>query len=185
MLRLPASPRALNARLRAGGLIAYPTRASFGLGCLPNHACALRRLTRLKRRPIYKGMIVVADREIRLKNLMQPLSPQQHQILSEKWPGNWTWLVPPSKKVLPLLRGRHRAIALRIDAYPPVYTLCKRLKTALVSTSANRSGHRPIRSEKEIRKRFGEKVTVISGRCQKGARASTIADLFTGKILRA
>jgi len=184
MLRLPASPRALNARLRAGGLIAYPTRASFGLGCLPDQTRALHLLTRLKRRPVHKGMIVVADTEARLMHLMQPLTPQQHQTLSEKWPGNWTWLVPPSKKVLPLLRGKHQAIALRVDAFPPVFNLCKSLKTALVSTSANLSGHQPIRSAREMRKRFGARVTVIPGRCQRGARASTIADLFSGKILR-
>jgi len=184
MLRFPVSSRALKARLRSGGLIAYPTRASYGLGCLPDHPLALRRLMRLKHRPTHKGMIVVSDQKKRLRNLMGPLSTEQHHALSEKWPGNWTWLVPASKKVLPLLRGKNQSIALRVDSYPAVKTLCHRLETALVSTSANRSGHQPIRSFREILHRFGHRLTVIKGKCQKGARASTIADLHSRKILR-
>ena len=184
MHRLPASPRALNARLRAGGLIAYPTRASFGLGCLPHQAKALRRLIRLKRRPIHKGMIVVADTQARLQSLIGSLSTEQQHKLNEKWPGNWTWLVPASHLALPALKGKSKSIAVRVDSFPPVQALCRQLKTALVSTSANRSGHKPIRTMHEIRKRFGQSVTLISGRCQKGARASTIADLLSLKVLR-
>jgi L-threonylcarbamoyladenylate synthase len=184
MLRLPVSPRALNARLRAGGLIAYPTRASFGLGCLPNQAHALHRLTRLKRRPIHKGMIVVADKQTRVQALMGHISAEQQQTLSTQWPGNWTWLVPASHKVLPALRGKNRSIALRVDSFETIKALCQTLKTALVSTSANRSGHKPIRTAREVHKQFGQSVTVIFGRCQKRARASTIADLISLKILR-
>lgn len=184
MLRLPASVRALNARLRAGGLIAYPTRASFGLGCLPGHLKALQHLKKLKRRPNHKGMIVVADIQQRFEGLMGSLSADQQIMLSEKWPGNWTWLVPASHRVLPALRGKNSRIALRIDSYQPVRDLCQQLKTALVSTSANRSGLKPIQTAREIHKQFGCKVTVISGRCERRARASTIADLISKKILR-
>jgi len=184
MARLPASPRALMARLRKGGLIAYPTRASFGLGCLPLHAQALRKLTRLKRRPLQKGLIVVADQFSRLQPLIQPLTQEHSHKALEKWPGNWTWLIPAHPRVPLALKGKSPSIAVRVDAYPPLRGLCQTLKTALVSTSANRSGHKPIQTEREIKKQFGQAVTVISGRCQKRARASTIADLQTGKILR-
>ena len=46
--------------LRAGGVIAYPTEAVWGLGCDPGHEMAVRKLLRLKQRPVEKGMILVA-----------------------------------------------------------------------------------------------------------------------------
>ena len=44
----------------AGGVIAYPAEAVYGLGCDPWNETAVRRLLRLKRRKIGKGLIVVA-----------------------------------------------------------------------------------------------------------------------------
>ena len=180
-----AFDRALAAHLRAGGLVAYPTRGSFGLGCLPTHRPALRRLVRMKRRPLHKGLIVVADRIERLRGLLSPLDAGQQARAAARWPGHWTWLIPAAAKVPALLRGRHDKIAVRVDDYAPVRTLCAGLRTALVSTSANRSGQRPARTSRQVRQMFGTRVRLLSGRCERGARASTIADLATGRILRA
>jgi len=55
-----ASGRLKN-HLKRGGLIAYPTESCYGLGCLPTHTKALKKLIRLKRRPQHKGMIVIGD----------------------------------------------------------------------------------------------------------------------------
>ncbi|HBS57257.1 MAG TPA: tRNA threonylcarbamoyladenosine biosynthesis protein RimN, partial [Stenotrophomonas sp.] len=48
------------ATLRAGGVIAYPTEAVWGLGCDPAHEAAVHMVLRLKQRPVEKGMILVA-----------------------------------------------------------------------------------------------------------------------------
>jgi len=63
-----ASGRLKN-HLRRGGLIAYPTESCYGLGCLPTHTKALKKLIRLKRRPQHKGMIVIGDTLDRLRTL--------------------------------------------------------------------------------------------------------------------
>ena len=46
--------------LASGGLIAYPTEAVYGLGCDPRNEAAVRRLLALKRRPVHKGLILIA-----------------------------------------------------------------------------------------------------------------------------
>jgi L-threonylcarbamoyladenylate synthase len=183
-MRLVGSTRGLAAYLRAGGLLAYPTRGSFGLGCLPGHRRALRRLVRIKRRPLHKGLIVVSDRIERLRRLHAPLDPALAARAATRWPGHWTWLVPVAPGVPRILHGRGSRIALRVDDYPPVRALCAGLRTALVSTSANRSGQRPARTLREVRRRFGPALRVLAGRCEPGARPSVIADLASGTILR-
>ena len=42
------------------GVIAYPTEAVFGLGCLPFSVEAIERILAIKKRPWHKGLILVA-----------------------------------------------------------------------------------------------------------------------------
>ena len=190
MQRLPDAPRALRAYLRRGGLIAYATQAVFGLGCDPRSARGVRRLLALKRRPAHKGLIVIADRPERLAPFHQPLTPAQRQRAQSRWPGAHTWLMPAAARVPVALRGRHRQpgqhprMALRVDAHPDAVALCRRLKMALVSTSANRAGRRPLKRARDCRRQFGERVRVIPGRVKAHCRPSTIADLLSDQVLR-
>ena len=43
--------------LTAGGVIAYPTEAVYGLGCDPRNGDAVKRLLVLKQRAVSKGLI--------------------------------------------------------------------------------------------------------------------------------
>ena len=66
----------LRAYLRRGGLIAYPTESCYGLGCDPLNPGAVRRLARLKGRPVGRGLILIADRFERFRQLVQPLNTE-------------------------------------------------------------------------------------------------------------
>ncbi len=185
---MDAEARGLRRYLERGGLIAYPTRAVFGLGCDPGNAQALRALVRLKRRPLSKGMIVVADCEKRLHPFMAPLEAELWQRCRATWPGAYTWLVPARTRLSHLLcggsRGGIKKVALRHDDYPAVKKLCRRVQLALVSTSANLAGKRPLKQARACRLHFGAKIRVLEGRCMMHSNPSTIADLLTGKIVR-
>ena len=188
MVGMDARARGLRRFLKQGGMVAYPTRAVFGLGCDPRHWGALRALLRLKRRPARKGMIVVADQQERLWPFMETGRADLRERCRARWPGPHTWLVPAHARLPGLLCGRsygggHR-VALRHDNYPPLANLCHRIGMALVSTSANRSGQRPLTTTRACRQRFGERVRVIPGRCQRHSRPSTVADLLSGSIVR-
>ncbi len=185
------STRALRAYLRQGGLIAYATRAVFGLGCDPDNARGLRTLLALKRRPAHKGLILIADCAQRLKKYHVPLTPAQQAQCATRWPGGHTWLIPASRRVSPLVRGRlhppgqPRRVALRVDAHPDAVEICRRLRMALVSTSANRAGRQPARTSRECLRQFGKSVRVIPGRVVLHSRPSTISDLLTAQVVRA
>ncbi len=188
--RLPFPRRALRAYLRQGGLIAYATQAVFGLGCDPRSALGLKRLRALKQRPLQKGFIVIADTPQRLARLHQPLPATLQARCLSRWPGPHTWLMPAAKGVPPALRGRSRPqggparIALRVDAHPDAVALCRALRMALVSTSANPAGKRPFRHTRPCQQRWPGRVWVIPGRVRARARPSTIADLLSGQVYR-
>lgn len=48
------------ALLRAGGVLAYPTQAVFGLGCDPHDQAAFEHLFALKQRPATQGVSLIA-----------------------------------------------------------------------------------------------------------------------------
>jgi L-threonylcarbamoyladenylate synthase len=56
--------------------------------------------------------------------------------------------------------------------------------SALVSTSANRSGQRPARTYAQCRRLFGREVWVLPGRVGKRKKPSTISMWADGKIIR-
>lgn len=174
----------IRAHLRAGGVIAYATESCFGLGCDPRNTDAIKKILRLKRRPWHKGLIVVASEPAQLRQLVQPLTPEQRAFTRQYWPGPYTFLLPRTRRAPRVLGGRHAKLAVRISAHPDVQRLCSALDMALVSTSANRAGCKPIKSTRECRRQFGTQVMVLPGRIGKRKRPSTIMDIETQKILR-
>jgi L-threonylcarbamoyladenylate synthase len=176
--------RRIRQHLRGGGVIAYATESCFGFGCDPNNQRALQNILRLKHRPQSKGMIVIGARFEALRNFLQPLNKHQRARLDTTWPGAHTWLIPASVRAKPALRGQHRALAVRVPAHRAARELCTRLSMAIVSTSANRAGQRPVKTTRDCLRRFATRVLVVPGKIGARKLPSTIQDLKTGKILR-
>ena len=179
------APSALRRHIRRGGLIAYPTESCYGLGCLPTHTKALKKLIRLKRRPQHKGMIVIGDKLDRLLPLLQPLGETDRRLLESQWPARKTFLLSAADRIPALLRGRsRRKLAVRVPDHPGARSLCRLLGQPLVSTSCNKAGKRPCRNQREARRQFGRHALIIGGRCGGAKKPSLIIDWENGRQLR-
>jgi L-threonylcarbamoyladenylate synthase len=176
--------RKIKVHLARGGVIAYATESCFGLGCDPANYRALLRVLRLKRRPKSKGLIVIGSRFEQLARYLSPLSPRERETVNAAWPGPHSWLLPASARCLAALRGRHGKLAVRISAHEDAWRLCERLQAALVSTSANRTGGKPIKTYHECKRQFGSHILTIPGRVGTRRSPSTIQDFASGRILR-
>jgi len=173
------------AALRAGGVIAYPTEAVWGLGCNPDDEQALARLLRLKARDPAKGMILVAASIGQFAPWLEGLPFELHAPLAASWPGPATWLVPDNGRSHPLVRGDHDRVALRVSDHPLVGALCEAFGGPVISTSANRAGEPPAMSAEAVRDAFGNALDAIVDAPLGGLqRPSTIRDLITGRVLR-
>ncbi|EGZ51235.1 L-threonylcarbamoyladenylate synthase [Neisseria wadsworthii] len=177
--------RRLSSHLKRGGLVAYPTESCYGLGCLPQNVRALQKLVRLKKRPQHKGMIVIGDGLPRLLPLLKGLSEKEQHSIAAAWPAPLTYLLPVSSKAPVMLRGKGRSkLAVRVPAHQGARALCRALRTPLVSTSCNKAGKRPCKTEREVRRQFGRQVAIIGGRCGGAKTPSRIVDWESGKRLR-
>ena len=172
--------------IRSGGVVAYPTEACFGLGCDPRNAAAVRRILRIKRRSPAKGLIVIADRFSRLRRYvdMDRVCAARHPAF-DSWPGRQTWLLPAGKHASRWLRGEHRTVAVRVTAHRDAADLCRLARTAIVSTSANRSRRRMLRDADAVWREFGDEVDCIVNRRIGNANApSSIRHFETGEVVR-
>lgn len=168
--------------LRAGGIIAYATESCFGLGCDPMNRAAVQRILRLKGRPQAKGLILIAANLAQLRPYLAPLPARLD--LTAYWPGPTTLLLPASRRCPRWLTGRHRTIAVRITAHPDARRVCRAAGMALVSTSANRSMQRALRTATACHALFGDAIHTLPGRIGARRRPSTVIDPLSGRVFR-
>lgn len=182
-LNIPSSV----ALLIRGGVLAYPTEAVWGLGCIPFDGEAVHRLLAIKRRPVDKGLILVAADAAQLDAVVDwdALPASRREAVRSTWPGPNTWVVPATAAVPAWITGGRDSLAVRVSAHPVVAGLCRRLGGPLVSTSANLTGEPPAFRRGEL---SGALVALVDGACEGetgGLAAPTaIRDARTGDVLR-
>jgi L-threonylcarbamoyladenylate synthase len=184
LFRHPVPPRRIAAHLARGGLIAYPTESCYGLGCDPRNRRAVQRLLKIKGRPQHKGLILIAGRVEQLASYLQPLTSAQRAELRSGGAQAVTFLMPARADCPRWLRGMYASLAVRITAHSGAAALCNGVNMALVSTSANRSGDKPVRNYADCLRRFGGRALVLPGQVGKRRRPSTIRDWASGRIIR-
>lgn len=172
--------------MMSGGVVAYPTEAVWGLGCNPSDELAVQRLLDLKRRPVEKGLILLAADESMVEPYLADLSDEQRQILSDSWPGPNTWLIPAMTDQIPAwIRGRFSSVAIRVTAHPWAAALSRAFGGVIVSTSANPTGKQPALHQWQVERYFADRVDFIcTGSVGGNPQPSTIRDLQTGAVIR-
>ena len=171
--------------LQRGGVIACATEAVWGLSCDPANEEAVHQLLALKRRPMAKGLILVASAQHQLEFLLDDLDIGQRQALSDSWPGPATWLLPHRGRIPAWICGAHDSVAVRVSDHPAVNALCAAWGGPLVSTSANPTGARPAQEAYQVRRYFRADLDyLLPGRTGSSARPTSIRDLSSGQIIR-
>lgn len=167
--------------IQNGGLVAYATEYCFGFGCDPQNRSAVLRLLRLKRRSVKKGLILIAADVDQLATYASPIPP----AVLASWPGPYTWLLAPRAHAPRWITGEHARIALRVTAHAQTAALCRAAGMAIVSTSANRTGAKPVRRFRDAMRLFKSEVDyVLPGRVGKAKSPTPIRDASTNELVR-
>jgi L-threonylcarbamoyladenylate synthase len=171
--------------IHAGGVIAYPTEAVYGLGCDPLDGDAVMHLLEIKRRPLAQGLILIGAGFAQLAPYVGPVPAPIMKRIQATWPGPVTWLLPAAPGCPYWLRGAHRTIAVRVTAHPLAAALCRAAGHALVSTSANRHRSPPARTALQVERRLGAELDyVLTGKVGPRKHPSEIRDALTGRVVR-
>ncbi len=169
--------------LRGGGVVAYPTEGVYGLGCLPDSLTGVARILRIKQRDPAMGLLLIASRIEQLTEWAD-IDPRTSELPSSA-EHPVTWVVPAVAGLPYWISGAHAGVAVRITAHPIAAALCDAAGSALISTSANESGHAPARTRYVLRRRFRDLVDyIVPGDCGPAAGPSEIRVFESGQVIR-
>ena len=181
------SPWALNRLAHAissGAVIGYPTDTIWGLGCDPLNFAGVARILQIKNRRPDKGLILLSSR-LEYCSPYIDIDAEQRESLLSPCPRPTTWLVNASEACPWWIRGIYPTVAIRICDHPLLQYLCGRLKTPLISTSANRAGRSTVRNALQMRQQFDSELDcIVSGFNTGSGKPSEIKSLASGTTLR-
>lgn len=175
------------AALQQGGLVVYPTEGVWGIGCDPRNEKAVMSLLEAKRRPVEKGLILIAaDYSQVLPYIDEDKIPeQQKQAIFDSWPGAYTWLMPVAEDTPKWITGGSELVAVRVTAHPTVIRMCEEFQGAIISTSANITGMPTEHELENVKTVFGDLVDAYVDEALGGnTQASTITNALTGEVIR-
>jgi L-threonylcarbamoyladenylate synthase len=124
-------------RLRAGGLVAFPTETVYGLGANALDAAAVRRIFEAKGRPANDPLIVHIAALDALPRLVVEV-PDPARVLAERfWPGPLTLVLPRSAAVPDEVTAGRATVAVRIPSHPIAHALLDLAAIPIAAPSAN------------------------------------------------
>ncbi len=128
-------------RLRAGGLVAFPTETVYGLGADATSPEAVTRIFSVKGRPRFNPLIAhVADFEA--ARAQGRFDADAERLAAAFWPGPLTLVLPriASGTVCDLACAGLATLGLRVPAHPLAAALLRAVGRPVAAPSANRSG---------------------------------------------
>lgn len=171
------------ARLRAGGVVAFPTETVYGLGADISSPSAVRRIFEIKGRPVDHPLIVHFAAAVQLQYWAQEVPEAAWQLAEQFWPGPLTLILPRSRHVPPDVTGGQDMVGLRIPDHPVALALLHELgsERALAAPSANRFGRVSPTTAAHVQEELGHAVDLIldGGACKVGLESTIVG--FNGQ----
>jgi len=171
------------ARLRAGGMVAFPTETVYGLGADARNEDAVRQVFAIKGRPADHPLIVHLAEASHADAWASEVSQTARLLMARFWPGPLTLVLPARDDVPRVVTGGQDSVALRAPNHPMALALLREFGGAngggLAAPSANRFGTVSPTEAWHVRSAFGIQVDLIldGGPCRFGLE-STIVSLL-------
>jgi L-threonylcarbamoyladenylate synthase len=174
-------------RLRAGGLVAFPTETVYGLGAHALDRGAVQRLFAAKGRPAHDPVIVHVDTIERIDQLVTEVPDAALTLAARFWPGPLTLVMRRSSQVPDEVTAGLDTVAIRVPAHPVAATLLMAAAIPVAAPSANLfSRPSPTQASHVLEDLHGRIDLILDGGATMLGIESTVLDLSadTPTILR-
>ncbi|MDT8441303.1 MAG: L-threonylcarbamoyladenylate synthase [Desulfuromonadales bacterium] len=167
--------------LTRGGVIAYPTDTTYGIGCDIFNRRGVKGIYQIKQRDARKPFSFICADLADVANYAQ-VSNFAFRIMKRHLPGPYTFVLEASKVVPDTLTTRQKTVGIRIPEDAIALAIVRGLGHPLVTTSANLSGQSPLHDPVEIDAALGRNLDlVIDGGVRLG-EPSTVISLIDDRI---
>ena|SRR3989344_5755 len=128
--------------LKRGGLVIFPTETVYGLGANALNTKAVRKVFKVKNRPINKPLILLIARKSDLKKLVQTIPGGARKVIKAFWPGPLTLIFRAKSNIPKEVTAGGETVAIRLSSNHVVKALIKAAGVPLTAPSANISGNK-------------------------------------------
>ncbi|KAF0221685.1 MAG: tRNA threonylcarbamoyladenosine biosynthesis [Geobacteraceae bacterium] len=148
--------------LTNGGVIAYPTDTTYGIGCSIFNKRGIDRIYVIKQREKKKPFsFICAD----LSDVTRyaRVSNYAFKIMKRFLPGPYTFVLDATSVVPDLLVTKQKTVGIRIPANRICLAIVRELGHPIITTSANRSGEEPIGDPFLVDSEMGNQLDMVIG----------------------
>ena len=178
-------------KLRAGGLVAFPTETVYGLGADATNPAAVARIYEVKGRPHDHPVIVHLADINQVTEWVAEIPDYAIALAREFWPGPMTLILPRSERVGDFITGGQASVGIRIPNNPLALEFLKLAGIGVAAPSANRFGAISPTTALAVQEEIGsyldsERDVILDGGSSDVGVESTIIECLSNapKILR-
>jgi tRNA threonylcarbamoyl adenosine modification protein (Sua5/YciO/YrdC/YwlC family) len=146
--------------LKNGGIVAYPTDTTYGLGCSIFNKKGLERIYQVKQRDKRKPFSFICSDLAEVSRYARLTNPA-FKIMKRYLPGPYTFVLEASREVPDLLITKQKTVGIRMPDNAICLSIVQGLGVPIVTTSANLSGEDPVGDPLEINRLFGHALDLV------------------------
>ena len=171
--------------LKNGGVIAYPTDTTYGIGCSIHNKKALERIYRIKQRDRNKPVSFICADLSEISRYAQ-MSNFAFKTMKRFLPGPYTFVLEASRTVPDLLLTRQKTVGIRVPDNAICLAIVRELGHPIVTTSANLSGEEPLGDPFQVDEELGSQLDLVVDGGILSAEVSSVVSLAGDipKVLR-
>lgn len=171
------------ARIRSGGLVAFPTETVYGLGANALDPLAVRRIYAAKGRPATSPLIVHVSSVEMARDYAAEWPHAADELTLRHWPGPLTIVLKKRPAIPAEVTSGLDTVGLRMPAHPVALSLIEAAGVPIAAPSANRfTGLSPTTAD-HVRRAFGPEVLVLDGGSTPVGIESTVVSLVGEPVL--
>jgi len=168
-------------KLKQGGVIAYPTDTTYGIGCNIFNSRGIKSIYQIKQRDARKPFSFICSDLSDVANYAQ-VSNFAFKLMKRHLPGPYTFVLDATRVVPNTVTTRQKTVGIRIPDDQIALAIVRELGHPLVTTSANLTGEAPLHDPAEIEQSMGRMLDfVIDGGIRYGD-PSTVISLIDDKV---
>lgn len=179
------------ARIRGGGLVAFPTETVYGLGANALDPQAVAKIYELKGRPPTSPLIVHVSSIDMAREIAAEWPPLAEELAQKWWPGPLTIVLPKNvllkKPTIPdIVTAGLPTVGIRMPNHSIALELIEKAGVPIAAPSANRFGELSPTTAEHVRDAFGDDLPVLDGGPSQVGIESTVVAIEDGvlKLLR-
>lgn len=163
--------------LEKGGVIAYPTDTTYGIGCSIMSKRGIERIYSIKQREKNKPFSFICSdlsdiaRYARVSNF-------QYKVMKRFLPGAYTFVLNATNIVPGLLVTKQKTVGIRIPDNRICLAIVQALGHPIITTSANRSGEEPIGDPTAVDQEMGKLLDLVVDGGNLSAAVSSVVSLI-------